>query len=148
MIYKDLNENAKSSFSLSKTKSWLSCTWLTLKKLEVPKSIIWYLYLFRNVVKCFYNSGLLMDVLTTFGELTDEITNNRKYAKWKAAYIHNCLKNGETPKPGPQSEMTDEEKELNELMNFDVPKSNPAEPKVPPPSASTPSQPNFNNSTS
>lgn len=26
---------------------------------------------------------------------------HRKYAKWKAAYIHNCLKNGETPQPGP-----------------------------------------------
>lgn len=25
----------------------------------------------------------------------------RKYAKWKAAYIHNCLKNGETPHAGP-----------------------------------------------
>lgn len=26
---------------------------------------------------------------------------SRKYAKWKAAYIHNCLKNGETPHAGP-----------------------------------------------
>ncbi|NXW12761.1 VTA1 protein, partial [Circaetus pectoralis] len=26
---------------------------------------------------------------------------HRKYARWKAAYIHNCLKNGETPQPGP-----------------------------------------------
>jgi len=25
----------------------------------------------------------------------------RKYAKWKAAYIHNCLKSGETPIAGP-----------------------------------------------
>lgn len=24
-----------------------------------------------------------------------------KYAKWKAAYIHKCLKSGETPIPGP-----------------------------------------------
>lgn len=42
-----------------------------------------------------------MDVLTTFGEQTDEIQQNCKYAKWKAAYIHNCLRNGETPVPGP-----------------------------------------------
>lgn len=42
-----------------------------------------------------------MDVLTTFGELTEEVQNNNKYAKWKAAYIHNCLKNGEIPVPGP-----------------------------------------------
>lgn len=44
---------------------------------------------------------MIYDVLQTFGELTDEAQNNRKYAKWKAAYIHNCLKNGETPIPGP-----------------------------------------------
>lgn len=42
-----------------------------------------------------------MDVLTTFGELTEEIQQNCKYAKWKSAYIHNCLRNGETPVPGP-----------------------------------------------
>ena len=26
---------------------------------------------------------------------------HQKYSKWKAAYIHKCLKNGETPIPGP-----------------------------------------------
>ena len=30
-----------------------------------------------------------------------QIIAQRKYAKWKAAYINNCLKNGETPIPGP-----------------------------------------------
>ncbi|XP_013184508.1 vacuolar protein sorting-associated protein VTA1 homolog [Amyelois transitella] len=55
----------------------------------------------KNVVKAFYTAGMIYDVLTTFGELTDEAAQNRKYAKWKAAYIHNCLKNGETPVPGP-----------------------------------------------
>lgn len=58
----------------------------------------------RNVVKAFYTSGMLFDVLTTFGELSEELLQNRKYAKWKAAYIHNCLKNGETPVPGPLQE--------------------------------------------
>ncbi|XP_068630450.1 vacuolar protein sorting-associated protein VTA1 homolog [Battus philenor] len=61
----------------------------------------------KNVVKAFYTAGMIYDVLTTFGELTDEAAQNRKYAKWKAAYIHNCLKNGETPVPGPLP--TDEE---------------------------------------
>ena len=28
-------------------------------------------------------------------------THHQKYAKWKAAYIHKCLKSGETPIPGP-----------------------------------------------
>lgn len=26
---------------------------------------------------------------------------HRKYARWKATYIHNCLKSGETPESGP-----------------------------------------------
>ncbi|KAI8428639.1 hypothetical protein MSG28_007373 [Choristoneura fumiferana] len=59
----------------------------------------------KNMVKAFYTAGMIYDVLTTFGDLTDEAAQNRKYAKWKAAYIHNCLKNGEAPVPGPiQSE--------------------------------------------
>lgn len=61
-------------------------------------------------MKAFYTSGMLFDVLTTFGELTEEVQQNRKYAKWKAAYIHNCLKNGETPIPGPMK--MDEEEDL------------------------------------
>ncbi|KAK2181582.1 hypothetical protein NP493_391g01007 [Ridgeia piscesae] len=55
----------------------------------------------KNVVKAFYTAGMLFDVLTTFGDLSEDLEKNRKYAKWKAAYIHKCLKNGETPVPGP-----------------------------------------------
>ena len=55
----------------------------------------------KNVVKSFYTAGNLFDVMQVFGELTPEIIHARKYSKWKAAYIHNCLKNGETPIPGP-----------------------------------------------
>lgn len=55
----------------------------------------------KNVVKAFYTSGILFDVLTVFGELSPENSHYKKYAKLKAAYIHNCLKNGETPVPGP-----------------------------------------------
>jgi len=55
----------------------------------------------KNVVKAFYTSGILFDVLSVFGELTPENSHYKKYAKLKAAYIHNCLKNGETPIPGP-----------------------------------------------
>lgn len=43
---------------------------------------------------------MIYDVLLTFGEPSVESQKNSKYAKWKAAYIHNCLKNGETPIPG------------------------------------------------
>lgn len=55
----------------------------------------------KNVVKSFYTSSLLYDVLEQFGDLSDEASHHRKYAKWKAAYIHKCLKSGETPIPGP-----------------------------------------------
>ncbi|XP_015600415.1 vacuolar protein sorting-associated protein VTA1 homolog isoform X2 [Cephus cinctus] len=103
----------------------------------------------KSVIQSFYTAGILYDVLTTFGELTEEAAQNRKYAKWKAAYIHNCLKNGETPMPGP---MKDENEELEEDENNDVPpapapRSQPAEP---PPSDAYgfPSVPGSSNSTS
>lgn len=58
---------------------------------------------------------MIYDVLLTFGELTEEASHNRKYAKYKAAYIHNCLKSGETPIPGPHAEEEGgEEKDDNE----------------------------------
>ena len=52
----------------------------------------------KNVVKAFYSSGVLFDIMQTFGELTPEVAHFRKYGKMKAAYIHNCLKNGEVRK--------------------------------------------------
>jgi len=55
----------------------------------------------KNVVKSFYTASLLYDVLTQFGEMSEEAAAHQKYSKWKAAYIHKCLKNGETPIPGP-----------------------------------------------
>ncbi|XP_005095560.1 vacuolar protein sorting-associated protein VTA1 homolog [Aplysia californica] len=63
----------------------------------------------KNVVKSFYTAGMLMDVLSTFGEIGEDIESNKKYAKWKAAYIHKCLKNGETPIAGPMPEEGDDE---------------------------------------
>lgn len=55
----------------------------------------------KNMIKSFYTASLLIDVLSVFGELSDENCQHRKYARWKAAYIHNCLKSGVTPEPGP-----------------------------------------------
>jgi vacuolar protein sorting-associated protein VTA1 len=63
----------------------------------------------KNVVKSFYTSSIIYDIITTFGELSVEAKQQRKYAKWKAAYIHNCLKNGETPHPGPIPNEEDDE---------------------------------------
>lgn len=48
--------------------------------------------------------------MSTFGEPSEEVLKNCKYAKYKAAYIHNCLKNGETPVAGPMTnDESDEE---------------------------------------
>ncbi|XP_022918763.1 vacuolar protein sorting-associated protein VTA1 homolog [Onthophagus taurus] len=54
----------------------------------------------KNVVKAFYTSGILFDTLNQFGEISEDIEQKRKYAKWRAAYIHNCLKEGLVPTPG------------------------------------------------
>ncbi|XP_065359052.1 vacuolar protein sorting-associated protein VTA1 homolog [Calliphora vicina] len=70
----------------------------------------------KNVVKAFYSCGVIYDVLQTFGELSEEALHNRKYAKWKAAYIHNCLKNGEVPIPGPMQDQS-EDNDMNEAMD-------------------------------
>ncbi|XP_037040315.1 vacuolar protein sorting-associated protein VTA1 homolog [Bradysia coprophila] len=86
----------------------------------------------KNVVKAFYTAGMIYDVLLTFGEPSDEAQKNSKYAKWKAAYIHNCLKNGETPVPGPMDEGNEEEDEDDELANL----AKPPQPQVPQPSTS------------
>nr|ACO15509.1 Vacuolar protein sorting-associated protein VTA1 homolog [Caligus clemensi] len=58
----------------------------------------------KNVVKAFYTSGNIFEILTTFGETSPEISRAKKYAKWKAAYIHKCLKEGTTPIPGPMED--------------------------------------------
>ncbi|XP_046877559.1 vacuolar protein sorting-associated protein VTA1 homolog [Hypomesus transpacificus] len=55
----------------------------------------------KNMIKSFYTSSLLLDVLSVFGEMSEENMQHRKYARWKATYIHTCLKNGETPQAGP-----------------------------------------------
>ncbi|XP_012221081.2 vacuolar protein sorting-associated protein VTA1 homolog [Linepithema humile] len=103
----------------------------------------------KNVVQSFYTAQILYDVLTLFGELSIEAAQNRKYAQWKAAYIHNCLVNGETPVPGPMEEKeeekdsieglndNDEDPESNvnippENLKDDIPQSIPSTPASPP----------------
>ncbi|XP_042189351.1 vacuolar protein sorting-associated protein VTA1 homolog isoform X3 [Callorhinchus milii] len=55
----------------------------------------------KNMMRAFFTSNLLFDVLAVFGELSEENIQQKKYAKWKAAYLHNCFKTGETPVAGP-----------------------------------------------
>ncbi|KAB0392385.1 hypothetical protein E2I00_009432 [Balaenoptera physalus] len=68
----------------------------------------------KNKIKSFYTESLLIDVKIAFGELTDENVKHRKYARWKATYIHNFLKNGETPQAGPGGIEEDNDVEENE----------------------------------
>lgn len=82
----------------------------------------------------------------TFGELSEEATDKRKYAKYKAAYIHTCLRNGETPIPGPPNE--DGESDENNAMAGPSNPSDNTEDNVTPPEApadqpepSTPNEP-------
>ena len=56
---------------------------------------------------------MIYDVMSAFGEPSEEVQKNGKYAKYKAAYIHNCLKNGETPIAGPIS--NDDEEQLEDI---------------------------------
>lgn len=58
----------------------------------------------KNVIRSFFTAATLYDVLTVFGELSEEATQNRRYAKWKATYINNCLKNNIKPVPGPMED--------------------------------------------
>jgi len=100
----------------------------------------------KSVVKSFYSAGILFDVMQCFGEVTPEVAHYRKYAKMKAAYIHNCLKNGETPIAGPLTGEDDEEPEEGGAGAGGQDQSQdqgfaggfvPAQPPAPAPSAST-----------
>ncbi|KAL4649172.1 hypothetical protein GN956_G7664 [Arapaima gigas] len=104
----------------------------------------------KNMIKSFYTASLLYDVLSVFGELSEENVQHRKYARWKATYIHNCLKNGETPQPGPigmEGETYDDEfgSECG-ASSLDPHSQPPSQPSVPPvdPGAMPPTS-GFNN---
>lgn len=96
----------------------------------------------KNVVKAFYTAGNLFDVMQVFGELTPEVIHAKKYSKWKAAYIHNCLKNGETPIPGPVGDEDDEGIEEGSSSTAASNAGGWAQPQIPPPVV--PPQPQIN----
>uniref|UniRef100_A0A3P9I7B4 Vacuolar protein sorting-associated protein VTA1 homolog n=2 Tax=Oryzias latipes TaxID=8090 RepID=A0A3P9I7B4_ORYLA len=86
----------------------------------------------KNMIKSFFTSSLLLDVLSVFGELSEENVKHRKYARWKATYIHNCLKNGETPQPGPIGMDEDEEAGGNPVQPESPPSTNYNNIQIPP----------------
>uniref|UniRef100_A0A183CCF2 Vacuolar protein sorting-associated protein VTA1 n=1 Tax=Globodera pallida TaxID=36090 RepID=A0A183CCF2_GLOPA len=68
----------------------------------------------QKIIKAFYTAGYLFDVLTCFGQLDENIQSARKYAKWRAIDIHNCLKRGEQPKPAEDQQMMQRAKDSDD----------------------------------
>ncbi|KRX88693.1 Vacuolar protein sorting-associated protein VTA1 -like protein [Trichinella pseudospiralis] len=89
----------------------------------------------KNVIKSFYTSANLIDVLSLFGEQDEKLLEVRKYGRWKAAYLFSCLKSGEKPIPGPveEKELLDEDRDQGETEVSDVCTkiSKPIEPPLP-----------------
>mmetsp|Transcript_77253 Transcript_77253/g.151544 ORF Transcript_77253/g.151544 Transcript_77253/m.151544 type:complete len:297 (-) Transcript_77253:26-916(-) len=54
----------------------------------------------KGTAKLFYAAGTFFDIMEQFGELPNEISEKRKYSKWKATEIINAIKNGDRPVPG------------------------------------------------
>lgn len=54
----------------------------------------------KNVIMSYYTAAALYKLLNTFGPPSEEAEKNMKYSQWRATYINNCLKKGETPVPG------------------------------------------------
>ncbi|KAI1286905.1 Vacuolar protein sorting-associated protein VTA1 -like protein [Halotydeus destructor] len=50
-----------------------------------------------NTAKIYLASSQLFEVLSVFGELTPEISQRKKYAKWRTTVIMKAIKNGEQP---------------------------------------------------
>lgn len=92
----------------------------------------------KNVVKSFYTAGMLFDVLSVFDEVSEDIEKNKKYAKWKAAYIHKCLRNGETPIAGPLPEGDEEGDDIPQPSTSGGATAGPSPYNAPPPSHPSP----------
>lgn len=66
----------------------------------------------RVTAKLFFTAAQLFDSLAVFGDLTDEVTQKSRYAKWRAAYIVKCIKSGDKPLP-PDAEEDENQPESN-----------------------------------
>ena len=54
----------------------------------------------KGTARTFYAAGNFFDILAQFGELSEEVKQKKKYAKWKAADILAAIKEGRAPTPG------------------------------------------------
>ncbi|CAO1621061.1 unnamed protein product [Parajaminaea phylloscopi] len=55
----------------------------------------------RNTARSFLAAANFFDILSIFGATSEEATEKKTYAKWKAAEIAKALKEGRKPAPGP-----------------------------------------------
>lgn len=59
----------------------------------------------KATAKLFYAAGTFFDILEQFGDIPAEVSEKRKYSKWKATEILNAFKNGVKPTPGGYGEV-------------------------------------------
>eukprot|EP01135_Chromosphaera_perkinsii_P005247 Nk52_evm16s327 gene=Nk52_evmTU16s327 len=65
----------------------------------------------KGIALTFYSAMICFDVLAALGPMRDDLEDKHKYAKYKAAYILKCLKEGTTPQPGPPGGEEEEKEE-------------------------------------
>lgn len=71
----------------------------------------------QTTAKLFYVSSILMACTKQFGELSEDIVEKLKYAKWKAAEISKALKTGEKVQSGAFGEEEQKEEENQKEEN-------------------------------
>eukprot|EP00953_Heterococcus_sp_UTEX-ZZ885_P022787 12583-Heterococcus_DN1.PRE.8 len=54
----------------------------------------------KDTARTFFAAGVFFDILSQFGEVSKDIADKKKYAKFKALDILNAIKEGRTPSPG------------------------------------------------
>ncbi|EEY66038.1 vacuolar protein sorting-associated protein VTA1 [Phytophthora infestans T30-4] len=55
----------------------------------------------KSTARTFYAAGTFFDILSQFGDLSEDVVEKRRYCKFKAATILKAIKEGKTPTPGP-----------------------------------------------
>lgn len=94
-----------------------------------------------KVIKAFYTSSLLFELLTTFGELNEEVAYQKRYAQWKATYLEKCRRSGEVPQPGPANfDQEEEEADQPGSSQDQNPYQQPSQPSYPSDEPAYPSQ--------
>lgn len=106
------------------------------------------------VAKLFYASSILMEVTKQFGELSEDLMEKQKYARWKAAEISRAIKTGNPIQPGSyfeQQQSTEEDSDGDALMEQQQQQSQQQQltrqttPQTPQSTGASQATPDFNN---